>query len=200
MTALPESLKRLVKELSELPAIGPRQATRLALYLAGQKKLSEGLLGALTGLQGLKNCSRCLFFYEGEGDLCEICANDSREKSLIAIVEKETDLISIENTGKFKGRYLVIGEVPKTGLLENWQKDRIETLKSFIEKELGGKAREIVIATNPTSLGDFHAGILANELSPLAEKISRLGRGLPTGGEIEFADDETLGSALDARS
>lgn len=200
MTALPNSLRRLIKELSELPAIGPRQATRLAIHLAGQKSLSQGLLGALTGLGGLKICSRCFFFFENEGELCEICANTSRDKSLIAIVEKETDLISIENTSKFKGRYLVIGEVPKTGLLEDWQKERINSLKSFIEKELGGKAREIIIATNPTSLGDFHAAILTKELAPLSQKISRLGRGLPMGGEIEFADDETLGSALDARN
>ena len=121
------------------------------------------------------------------------------------IIEKETDLISLENTGKFTGRYCIIGSVPKTGILEDWQKLRLQSLKSFIEKGiddggLGGKADEIIFGFNPTSLGDLQTSILVKELGPLTKKVSRLGRGLPTGGEIEFADDETLGSAVDRRS
>ena len=76
---------------------------------------------------------------------------------------------------------------------------RLQNLKTFIEKEIGGQAEEIIIAFNPGSTGDFHATLIGKELSPFAKKISRLGRGLPTGGEIEFADDETLGSALERR-
>ena len=83
--------------------------------------------------------------------------------------------------------------------MDNGQRGRIESLKKNIEHDLGGKAREIILAFNPSSLGDFQASILVKELLPLTEKISRLGRGLPTGGEIEFADDETLGSALERR-
>ena len=89
------------------------------------------------------------------------------------IVEKETDLISLENTKKFTGRYFVTGPIPKTGFLENDQKMRIESLKKNIEKDLGGKAREIILAFNPSSLGDFQATILMKELSPLTEKMSR---------------------------
>ena len=115
------------------------------------------------------------------------------------VVEKETDLISLENTKKFAGRYFIIGEIPKTGVLETSQKLRLQNLKTFIQKELGGKAQEIVLGFNPTSLGDLQASLLMKELAPLTAKMSRLGRGLPTGGEIEFADDETLGASLDRR-
>jgi recombination protein RecR len=116
------------------------------------------------------------------------------------IVKKETDLLSLENTGKFKGRYFTLGNISKTGLLEEWQKLRLKSLKNFIQKELNGVAEEIILAFNPTSAGDFHASLITKELAPFARKISRLGRGLPVGGEIEFADDETLGNALEHRS
>jgi len=113
-------------------------------------------------------------------------------------------LLSLENTGKFAGRYFVIGEIPKTGFLEESQKLRMQSLKNFITKEppagLGGKAEEIIFGFNPTSLGDFQASLLMKELAPFGKKISRLGRGLPTGGEIEFADDETLSSAMERRA
>jgi recombination protein RecR len=116
------------------------------------------------------------------------------------VVEKETDYLSLENTKKFTGRYFIIGPVPKTGFLEVWQKSRLLSLKKFIESDLGGKADEIILAFNPTTLGDFQTSLLLKELIPLAGRISRLGRGLPTGGEIEFADDDTLGSALERRN
>ena len=116
------------------------------------------------------------------------------------VVEKETDLISIENTAKFPGRYLVLGPIPKIGMLSDWQKTRLETLKKFINGTLNGRAEEIILGFNPNSIGDFNAELIKKELSPLAKKTSRLGRGLPMGGEIEFADDDTLGAALDRRS
>ena len=116
------------------------------------------------------------------------------------VVEKETDYLSLENTKKFTGRYFIIGPVPKTGFLEAWQKTRLSSLKKYIADSLGGTADEIILGFSPTTLGDFQAGLLLKELAPLAKRISRLGRGLPTGGEIEFADDETLGSALDRRN
>ena len=214
---LPEAIKRVTQELSELPSIGPRQATRLAFYLVSQGVNEiRGLSDAISGLQDIKICSQCFFPTsvesgprprEGVGVvssikmmLCDICKNPARTRDVIMIVEKETDLISVENTGKFLGRYFIVGPIPKTGVFEDWQKLRIQNLKSIIEKELGGSAGEIILGFNPTSLGDFHASLLSKELQPLAKKISRLGRGLPTGGEIEFADDETLGGALEHRA
>ena len=197
---LPDPIKRLIDELSGLPSLGPRQSTRLAFYLISQGANSMRKLAlALEGMTKVKLCERCFFVHDNSGKLCDICADPNRDMSSIMIVEKETDLLSLENTGKFHGRYFIIGDIPKTGMLSDWQKLRVQSLKDFIAKELGSEAKEIILAFNPTNFGDFHASLITKELGPLAKKISRLGRGLPTGGEIEFADDETLGSALDRR-
>ncbi len=213
---LPPPIERFIAKLSELPSLGPRQATRLAFHLLrmGENNIRE-LGDAVQGMRAVKTCTRCFFptqesgprpsqsvgvVPQNQGALCDICRDPRRAQNVIMAVEKETDLLSLENSGKFGGRYLIIGEIPKTGILEDWQKLRLQNLKSFIQKELNGKAEEIVLAFNPTSTGDFNASLLGRELEPFAKKISRLGRGLPTGGEIEFADDETLGSALERRS
>lgn len=198
---LPDSIKRLVDRLSDLPSIGPRQATRLVFYLINHGKESiRGLAQDIDDLGKIKICERCFFIHQNAGNLCDVCGNKNRRQGVIMIVEKETDYISLENTGKFVGRYLILGSIPKTGILEEWQKLRIKNLKGFIEKELGGQAEEVILAFNPSNVGDYNADVVKKELNGLAKKISRLGRGLPTGGEIEFADDETLGSALERRN
>lgn len=202
---LPPPIQKVVDELAELPSIGPRQAIRLAFHLITEGKQNiRDLALSIAELGQIKTCERCFFIHQNEGALCDICKNPNRAQKTIMVVEKETDLISLENTGKFTGRYFVIGEVPKTGFLEDWQKLRLQSLKSFIGKEipdgLGGTADEIILAFNPTALGDLQSSLLTKELGPLTKKLSRLGRGLPTGGEIEFADDDTLGSALERRN
>ncbi len=200
MMRLPDPLQNVADALAELPSIGPRQAIRLAFYLVGEGKNElRALAQSIAGLGEIKICERCFFVHQNDGALCDICANPNRNQGVIMVVEKETDYISLENTKKFTGRYFITGPLQKTGLMENGQKLRLQSLKSFIEKTLGGKAEEIILAFNPTSLGDFQASLLIKELGPLTKKLSRLGRGLPTGGEIEFADDETLGSALERR-
>jgi recombination protein RecR len=202
---LPDPIQNIVQKLSELPSIGPRQAIRLAFYLvASGKEEIKSLADATAALRDIKICERCFFIHQNKGALCDICANSHRAQNVVMVVEKETDLISLENTGKFTGRYFVIGEIPKAGLLEEGQKLRLASLKAFIQKKppegLGGKAEEIILAFNPTAAGDLQASLLTKELAPLTKKLSRLGRGLPTGGEIEFADDGTLSSALEGRS
>jgi recombination protein RecR len=200
MMKLPDPVQKVVDALAELPSIGPRQAIRLAFYLIAEGAPNlRTLAESIDGLRAIKVCTRCFFIHQNEGVLCDICANPARNARIIMVVEKETDLLSLENTKKFTGRYLIIGQIPKTGFLEDWQKTRIKSLKQFIEDDLGGQADEIVFAFNPTTLGDFQTSLVMKELMPLAKKISRLGRGLPTGGEIEFSDDETLGSALERR-
>lgn len=198
---LPDPIQNAVEQLSELPSIGPRQAVRLAFYLVGGGK--ENIKNLAEGVAALRNiniCERCFFVHQNDGSLCDICKNEHRAQDIVMVVEKETDLISLENTGKFAGRYFIIGEIPKTGLFEDWQKLRLQALKKQLTNMTNGKAEEIILAFNPTALGNFQASLLTKELVPLTKKISRLGRGLPTGGEIEFADDDTLGSALERRN
>ncbi len=198
---LPDPIKKFTAAFSRLPGIGPRQATRLAFYVAGlgRTKIQE-IADAIAGLASLTTCERCFRTQLGSGTLCSICADPTRSKNLIAIVEKETDILSLERTRKFNGWYLLIGELHKSGELEPEQKMRLTSLKKFIAKDSGGKAEEIILAVNPTVYGDLNASLLKKELEEYAGKITRLGRGIPTGGEIEFADEETLGSALDKRS
>ena len=203
---LPEPIKKFADVFSKLPSIGPRQATRLAFYISnlGKGKIKE-ISQAIAGLADLTPCSRCFRTHLGAhstssgqaGKLCSICSDPMRTKGLVAIVEKETDILSLEKTKKINGWYLLLGELHKTGELEPEQKLRLASLKSFLKKE---KAEEIILAINPTVYGDLNASFLKKELEEYAKKITRLGRGIPTGGEIEFADEETLGSALDKRS
>ena len=109
------------------------------------------------------------------------------------MVERETDLISLEKTKKYQGLYLVLGPLPRTGALTTAQKLKLAGLKAR------APFREIILAISPTAYGDLNASLLLKELRPFAKKITRLGVGLPTGGEIEFADEDTLGGALDNR-
>ncbi len=202
---LPDSIKRFVDLFAALPAIGPRLATRLAFYLARQSKgFIHELSRAIAGLAETKTCAECFFPYEvfqsigGKGSLCRICADSKRSQNVIAVVEKETDLISIEKSKKFAGRYLVLGDLGRDGVLDTEQKLRLTHLKNTTAKRFG-QAEEIILALNPTTLGNMEASLITQELKPIAKKITRLGRGLPTGGEIEFADEDTLAGALQNR-
>lgn len=188
---LPEPIKHFVDSFAKLPGIGPRQATRLAYYIAnmGKNEVFE-IARAVNGLGELSGCSLC-FLTTPNKELCGICGDPNRDKNTIAIVEKETDLISLEKTKKFNGRYLVLGDLKKDGMLNAIQKLRLKTITG---------AEEVILAISPTTYGDLNSTIITQELKDSAKKITRLGRGIPTGGEIEFADEETLSGALDNRS
>jgi len=197
---IPEAIKKFVDIFSELPGIGPRQAVRLAFYFIHQGLAYEAEAAtSLANLRNIKICKQCFYIHENADGLCEICRNPKRNKKIIAIVEKETDLMSLESTGNFEGRYLVLGDLRKNGALETQQKLRLQSLKTWINEELGGKAEEIIVAINPSTYGDLNASLIIKEMDGTALKISKLGRGIPTGGEIEFADNETLKSALERR-
>jgi len=196
---LPDEIRTFIKIFSALPSIGIRQATRLAFKLVNSGKTTiDETAKAISDLRFLKLCSRCFFVYQGPEHLCSICSDSKRRGDIIAVIEKETDLISIEKTGKFKGRYLILGELAKSGELETSQKLRLSHLKTILKKDFG-IAEEIILALNPTTYGDLNALIISKELEGSAKKITRLGRGIPTGGEIEFADEDTLRSALERR-
>lgn len=199
---LPDKIKKFIDIFSALPSIGPRQATRLAYHLVRQGKANiYEVSKAIADLAQIKTCSRCFLSYENgqtAENLCHICGNPKRRQDIVAIVEKETDLISLEKPKKFEGRYLILGELDKEALLDPEQKLRLNALKKHLEKTFG-QAEEIIIALNPTTAGDLESALIVQELKPFAKKITRLGRGLPTGGEIEFADEDTLGGALENR-
>jgi recombination protein RecR len=198
---IPEPIQRFIERFSRLPSLGPRLATRLAFFLAGLDKTALAELEtSLSRLSTLGRCTRCFFLTSDNATLCPICRNPARDPGIIAIVEKETDLLAFENTGRFTGVYFLLGELPERGILEPEQKRRLELLKHRIETELAGTAEEIIVAVNLNTFGDFANDIIRQEFKTWARKITRLGRGIPTGGEIEFADEETLGSALERRN
>lgn len=191
----PESIKKLSSLLAELPSLGPRQAARIAFHIAGMptSEVVE-LAKTIAETARLKRCLLCFRIDALEKGLCPICANPRRDQSIVAVVEKETDAITIEKTKAFKGRYFVLGELPKDGVFSATQKNRLLALKE------GPAIDELIIAFSPTTYGDLSASLVSDYLRTIAKKITRLARGIPTGAEIEFADEETLGSALKNRN
>ncbi len=198
---IPEVIQQFIDRFSHLPSIGPRLATRLAFYCVTlDRQALDGLEKALAGLKKLNRCPQCFFLKDSSHALCTICSNTKRDASLIMIVEKETDLLAVEKTKKYHGRYFLLGELPDRGMLDTAQKLRIQHLQKYIKEKLDGRARELIISLNLNTFGDFVAELIKQEFKDLAEQITRIGRGIPTGGEIEFADEETLGSALERRN
>ncbi len=191
----PEAIKKLAALLAQLPSLGPRQATRLAFHIAGMQTAEVAELAkTIAETAKLKRCTQCFRIDALESGKCTICANPRREQNLVAIVEKETDVLTLEKTKAFKGRYLVLGDLPKDGILSGEQKRRLANLHG------SGTLAEVVIAFSPTTYGDLNASIVSNALRGATQKITRLARGIPTGGEIEFADEDTLSAALKNRN
>lgn len=189
----PKSFKKLIDHFSALPSVGPKMAERLVLYLfrkdpAVLKDFGESLLNLKLDLQ---YCQKC--FNLSEGDLCSICQDSRREKSLIAVVEEPLDVIAIEKTRSFRGLYHVLGG-NITG--DNSQKLKLQELEERVRKE---NPVEIILAMNPTTEGDATALYVKRALKPLGVKITSLGRGLSIGGDIEYADEITLSSAINNR-
>lgn len=198
---IPDEIRKFTEYFSQLPLFGPRQATRLAFYLLGLDKASvKNLSSALGNLANLDVCERCFFIKVAGEQYCGICSDPKRNPKNIAVVEKETDLLTLEKMNKWNGHYLVLGKLAERGILGQNQKARLEKLKERITSELGGSADEIVIALNATSIGDFTADLIREEFKTLSKKITRLSRGLPTGGEVEFADETTLLHSFEKRS
>lgn len=196
---IPKPIRRIIKIFSNFPTIGERTATRFALYLLDlDKEEVEKIRDALLSLKKeIKLCSLCFNPFtplKGE-NICPIC-RDKKRKSTLCIVEKETDLWRMEETKKYQGLYFILGG-KMDFLKENpVGKLRIEELKKRV-KDL--KPKEIILALNPTREGILTMDFVSNILKPYKIKITRLGRGLPTGGEIEYADEETIEKALEGR-
>ena len=189
----PKSFQKLIKNFSHLPSVGPKMAERLVLFLFKQdaekiKEFAENLLE----IKNLKTCHQC--FNIAEDELCEFCKDSKRDRHSICVVEEPLDIISIERTKAYNGLYHVLGGVIQVG--DNGNELKIPELLSRIEKE---KIIEVILATNPTTEGDATALYLKRKMQPLGSKITRLGRGLSTGADLEYADELTLSEALTNR-
>lgn len=195
----PPSIQKLIDFFSKFPTVGPRTAARFVFYLMKiPKEEIDNFLNLITNLgKAVKICSFCFNPFEGEGELCKICQDPSRDRTLLCIIEKETDLIPIEKTKKYRGLYFILGGAISILKKNNIKKLRIKELEGRVKEH--PEIKEIIIATNPTTEGEATALYLERLLKPLNKKITRLGRGLPVGGELEYADEETLSSALESR-
>ncbi len=193
------SIQKLINLFSKFPTVGPRTAARFVFYLMGLKKEeADEIINSISDLKkNVKVCSFCFNPFEGEGELCQICSNPIREKTLLCIVANEVDLTAIEKTMKYRGLYFILG-----GTVSALRKTDMEKLKT---KELEARLKnnqeikEIILAFNPTPDGEATILYLERMLKSFGKKIARLGRGLPVGGELEYADEETLSSALESR-
>ena len=188
-----EPLAVAIEELSKLPSIGKKTAQRLALFiLKMDDDRVDNLLKSIKELKTkLKSCSRCNNLSEDE--LCEVCKSTKRDKSIICVVEESSDVIAIEKTHEFSGLYHVLGGVlsPLTGITPDSLKIK-ELLKRFEKEDI----KEVILALNPDTEGETTSLYLAKLIKPLNIKITRIARGLPVGGDLEFADDATIGRAM----
>ena len=192
-TGLPEPISRLIEELSKLPGIGEKNATRLAFHIF---RSSEGYARSLSSAivrtkSDVRTCSRCFNFTEK--DPCAICTDTSRDPQVICVVEETLDLLAIERSGEFRGQYHVLHGVisPLEGV--GPEDLRIKELLARVERE---DIREIIIATGTNVEGEATAVYLSRTIKPLGIRISRIAYGIPVGGDIEFIDELTLGKAL----
>ncbi|MFY9462312.1 MAG: recombination mediator RecR [Candidatus Sungiibacteriota bacterium] len=204
--AYPAPIQKLIDAFTRFPGIGPRQAARFAFYLLGEDKGAVArLANALKNLHdNVGFCASCYKSVElpdkKTGNLCEHCRNGNRTKSLLMVVEKEADLANIERTGKFSGVYHVlngtIDPLDSSAPTRLHIKELFERAKSL---KNSGQNVEVVLATNATTEGDTTALYIERILKPLEIKISRLGRGLTTGTELEYSDEMTIVNALTNR-
>jgi len=190
------SIENLMEEFRKLPGIGPKSARRIVFYLLKQhyddvEKFSSALIDMKKNVRFCKKC-----FNVSEDDICPICQNETRDRQLICLVEKISDVMVIESTGEFKGLYHVLG-----GLLSPIENIGPEEIKipQLISRIKENNVKEIILALNPTVEGDSTATYISKILKPFNIKITKLASGLPVGGDIEYADQITVGRALAGR-
>ncbi|MEI7593031.1 MAG: recombination mediator RecR [Actinomycetes bacterium] len=186
----------LIDELGRLPGVGPKSAQRIAFHLLKLPKVDAvRLAGAIVEVKDkVTFCPRC--FNIAEGAECSICSDPRRDDSVICVVEEPKDIVSVENTGEFKGRYHVLqGAIsPIEGI--GPEQLRIRELLLRLEPE---STTEIILCTNPNLEGEATAMYLSRLIKPLGVKVTRIASGLPVGGDLEYADELTLGRALEGR-
>ena len=197
--------EKLIELFLKFPGIGPRQARRFVYFLAGEEKsYVDNLAKLISDIKSeMKQCQSCFRYYEKKDSsnsgvdesLCRVCSSQTRDKNLIMIVEKDVDLENIERMNVFNGKYFVLGGL--LSLSDNGKSEiRLKQLYDKIQKE---KPAEIILATSATVEGENTNLYIEKILEPLKVKISRLGRGLSTGAELEYSDSETIENALQNR-
>ena len=191
-----DPIRRLVQELSRLPGIGEKTATRLAFHLVrGNRQQVLDLAQALTDVTDkIRLCSVCMNMTEA--DPCILCADTRREPDTICVVASPSDLIAIDRGGHFRGRYHVLHGLLSP--LEGLGPDDIRVAE--LVRRLDGSVREVIIATSPSVDGEATAMYIARVLKPLGVKVSRIATGLPVGGELEYSDQATIARALAGRA
>ena len=189
-------MQALIDALSRLPGIGPKSAQRIAFYLIkSDDRDVEHLSDAITKAKAtVRFCERCSNF--AETTLCHFCSDDRRDSTTICVVEESRDVVAIEKTGEFRGRYhVLLGAInPLDGV--GPEQLKIRELLVRIEPE---SVKEVILCINPNTEGDVTSMYLARILKPLGVKVTRIASGLPVGGDLEYADELTLGRALEGR-
>ncbi len=189
-------VQALIDELGRLPGIGPKSAQRIAFHLLKMPvEDANRLAHAITEAKArVRFCERC--FNVADDVLCPICNDDNRDSSVLCVVEESRDIVAIERTGEFRGRYhVLLGAMsPLEGI--GPEQLKIRELVARIDPE---NVQEIILCTNPNTEGEVTAMYLARLLKPIGLTVSRIASGLPVGGDLEYADELTLGRALEGR-
>jgi recombination protein RecR len=198
MPVLPAPLQDLVDAFSRLPGIGPKTASRLAFFLLrAPDEISSSLAEALLGLKrDTITCPQCFNITVAGRTLCEICDNPQRDAASLCVVEEPMDVLVLEATGGFNGRYHVLHGVLSP--IEGIGPDDLK-IRPLLERVRGGTIREVLLATNPSMEGDATALYLKQQMAAMNVRITRLARGLPVGSDLEYADQNTLLRALAGR-
>ncbi len=195
-TTYTQPVQALIDELGKLPGIGPKSAQRIAFHLLKLPADDANRLGHAIreAKEKVRFCDRC--FNVAEGPLCPICADDRRDGTVLCVVEESRDIVAIEKTGEFRGRYhVLLGAMsPLEGIGPDQLKIR-ELLTRLVPEEI----TEVIVCTNPNTEGEVTAMYLARLLKPIGVRVTRIASGLPVGGDLEYADELTLGRAIEGR-
>ena len=199
-----EAIQKLIDEFSKLPGIGRKTAQRMAFYiLKSKKETAEALAQALLDVkEKVHYCSIC--FNITEEDPCNICKDEKRERSIICVVEEANDVVALEKTNQYNGMYHVLGGVlsPLDGIGPDDLKIKELLLRLKGPKDPASRekqVKEVILATNPNTEGEATAIYIAKLIKPLGIKVTRIARGLPAGGDLEYADQVTLANAIEGR-
>jgi recombination protein RecR len=195
---LPDPIQNLIFALERLPGIGPKTASRLAFYLLrSPEDVSGQLAEALTDIKTrIAFCQECFNITSSGRECCEICESSQRDGTVICVVEEPLDLLALERIGAYKGKYHVLQGVLSP--IEGIGPDDLK-IRPLLERIQRGGVKEVILATNPSMEGEATAQYLHPRLQALGVRVTRLARGLPVGGDLEYADQNTLLRALSGR-